>query len=162
MSVGRSAPAAWLGLAALATLSTCAPLAPAFGQAGAGSSSPSVAIGEIGSRVGGPASGRALRAALSEEITSLGGIRLSRSEGARYVLRGAITRLERRRVDRGLEVQGEVSLILADASGNVQAMLSGRAGARGGGDAEHVEQAAMHAAVRGALRPLPRTLRGRR
>ncbi len=59
-----------------------------------------------------------------------------------------------------MEVDCEVSLILADArGGSVRVMLSGRAGARGGADGDGVERAAVGAAVRGALRPLPRTLR---
>jgi len=157
MSGGRSL-AAWLGVATLAAISTCAPLAPASGQPARLQHGPAVTIGEVGTQVGGNRTGRALHRALVEELSALGGVRLSGPVGARYVLRGSVTRLERRQVERDLEVRCEVSLVLSDARGNVRAMLSGRAGARGGGDAQHVERVAMQAAVRGALRPLPGSL----
>jgi hypothetical protein len=147
---GRRREAAWLTIATLAAVYLCALDSPAYGQPGRGHLP--VAIGDISSP--------ALRQALSSELVNVGGLRLESQSRARYVVQGSLTRLERRDIDRGMEVDCEVSLILADARGGaVRLMLSGRAGARGGTDGVAVERAAVEAAVRGALRPLPRTLR---
>jgi len=147
---GRHQQAAWLTIATLAAVYLCVLDSPAYGQAGRGHLP--VAIGDISSPT--------LRRALSEEIENLGGLRLTSSERARFVVEGSFTRLERRTVEHGLEVDCEVSLILTDARGGaIRMMLSGRAGARGGLVGDAVEQAAIEAAVRGALRPLPRSLR---
>ncbi|MBW2463543.1 MAG: hypothetical protein JRH11_17970 [Deltaproteobacteria bacterium] len=148
---GRRMHAVWLALATAAAVYLCVLESPAYGQP----SRPQlrVALGTIGSP--------ALRTALEEELATLGGVRLANESRARYIVTGSFTRLERRRVGTtSLEVDCEVSLILADARGGaVRMMLSGRAGARGGTTGDAVERAAVEAAVRGALRPLPRTLR---
>jgi len=147
---GRRHQALWLTVATIAAVYLCALDTPAYGQPGRGHLP--VAIGDIGSP--------ALRQALSSEIESLGGLRLANPEHARYVVQGSLTRLDRRTIEHGMQVDCEVSLVLADARGGaVRMMLSGRAGARGGLDGDAVERAAVEAAVRGALRPLPRTLR---
>jgi hypothetical protein len=147
---GRRQQAAWLTIATACAVYLCALDSPAYGQPGAGHLP--VAIGDIRSP--------ALRRALEGEIDSVGGLRLSSQERARFVVEGSLTRLERRNIEHGMEVDCEVSLLLADArGGTVRLMLSGRAGARGGMDGDAVERAAVEAAVRGALRPLPRTLR---
>jgi hypothetical protein len=128
----------------------------------AGDAPTSIAVGETGT------SGRveqdaaiALGTALSRAIASRDDVRLSLDPSrARYVVRGSVTRLEEREVEDGLEVRCEVSLIVAEArGGQVRAMLSGRAGARGIDDGERLAQAALDAAVRGALRPLGSQLR---
>jgi hypothetical protein len=150
MKSGRRQQALWLTIATACAVYLCALDSPAYGQPGTGHLP--VALGDIRSPE--------LRRALEGEIVSLGGLRLSTQERARFVVQGSFTRLERRNVGHGLEVDCEVSLLLADARGGaVRLMLSGRAGARGGSDANAVERAAVEGAVRGALRPLPRTLR---
>lgn len=148
---GRRKHALWLAAATVAAVYLCVLESPAYGQ-------PShrqlrVAVGDTGSP--------ALREALQDELATLGGVRVANASRARYVVTGSLTRLERRRVGASaLEVDCEVSLILADARGGaIRMMLSGRAGARGGTTGDAVEHAALEAAVRGALRPLPRTLR---
>jgi len=161
MSGGRSL-AAWLVWAMLVTLHSCAPMAPAFADAHRVRDEPTVSVGPTGSAVRSREAGRALRDALSEELDVLGGVRLIRRGSARYVVHGSVTRLERHDVPGGVEVQAEVSLILADASGGaVRAMLQGRAGARGG-NLRRLEEVAVQAAVRGALRPLPDSIRALR
>ena len=157
MSGGRSL-AAWLVWATLATMHSCAPMAPAFAEDYADEAAPTVAVGPTGSAVRDRAAGRTLRDALSRELLELGGVRVASRDRARWVVHGSVTRLERHDVPGGVEVQCEVSLVLADrSSGNVRAMLNGRAGARGG-NIDRLERAAVQAAVRGALRPLPTSL----
>ncbi len=147
---GRRSEAAWLTIATLAAVYLCALDSPAYGQPGRGHLP--VAIGDISSPT--------LRRAIEGELENLGGFRVENQRHARFVVQGSLTRLDRRDAPHGMEVDCEVSLILADARGGaVRLMLSGRAGARGGADHQAVERAAVEAAVRGALRPLPRTLR---
>ena len=158
MSGGRSL-AAWLVWAVLATMHSCAPMAPAFAEDYDTDDGPTVAVGPTGSTVRDRAAGRALHDALSQELLELGGVRLATNGRARFVVHGSVTRLERHEVPDGIEIHCEVSLLLADRdSGRVRAMLQGRAGARGGNVAR-LERAAVQAAVRGALRPLPTSLR---
>ncbi len=58
-------------------------------------------------------------------------------------------------VEGSLEVRCEVSLVVTEArGGSIRAMLRGRGGARGSGDAARLSNDALRAAVRGALRPL--------
>lgn len=160
MSAGRSL-AAWLVWAVLATMHSCAPMAPAFADGRGYGNEPTVAVGPTGSAVRSRAAGRALRDALSQELDELGGVRLASASAARYVVHGSVTRLERTTVPDGIEVHAEVSLIVSERSrGTVRMMLSGRAGARGG-DPLRLEEVAVQAAVRGALRPLPQSLRAR-
>ena len=153
---GRRSVMAWLICATLVLGYVWLPVAPAFGQSGR---STPIAVGSTGSAVAPPGMEGVLRSALSEEIASLGGVRLEEPAHARFVVQGAVTRLERRDARPGVEVQCEVSLVVSDARGGaVRVMLSGRAGARGTEAGDAVERAALQAAVRGALRPLPRAL----
>jgi len=151
---GAKRLAAWLLWAALAAGQTCAP-ATAFATPDA-----SVAVGSTGSRTGDASDAAALRTALRRELDALGSVRVAASERrAQYVLRGSVTRLDARDVGRETEVRCEVSLIVAEArGGSIRLLLSGRAGARGAGDARRLEAEALGAAVRGALRPLGATL----
>ncbi len=160
---GNRSLVAWLLGAVVATMHTCAPLAPAFAEGRARRTEPTVAVGPTGSAVDNRAAGRALRDALSAELGTLGGVRLSSRGAARYVVHGSVTRLDHQRLPDGVEVHCEVSLVVADArQGTVRVMLQGRAGARGARDAERLEEVAVQAAVRGALRPLGDSLRGLR
>jgi len=114
-----------------------------------------VAVGETGATTGGPRMARALSAALARALDGRADVRLTGRRQAQLVVRGSVVRLERRHRARELEVRCEVSLIVADArGGSIRAMLRGRAGARGGGDAAHLSDSALRAAVRSALRPL--------
>ena len=92
------------------------------------------------------------------EIGRLPSLRLAETSRARYVLRGSVTRLDRRASGDEVQVRCEVSLIVSEArGGSIRMMLQGRAGARGD-DGDSLERAALEAAVRGALRPLSTSL----
>ncbi len=150
--------AAWLSSAMLAAAVTCG-----FGAHAGAQATPilSVAVGETAATSLGhsPALARALRSALESELSTLGGVRLASPRHARWVLRGTVTRFDHHRVGRDLEVRCVVSLIVAERRGGaVRMFLSGRAGARGGAAPASLEDAALHAAVRGAIRPLGRQL----
>lgn len=127
----------------------------------AGDAPPTIAIGETAAQVGGAAVAGALSTSIERAIEARRDVRLAPdARRARWVVRGSVVRLERRSVADGLEVRCEVSLIVADArGGSVRAMLAGRAGARGVDDPDRLAQAALDAAVRGALRPLGTQLR---
>ena len=111
-----------------------------------------VAVGEI--EAARPALADELSGALEDALREHDDVRLTTTRGAELVLRGSLVSVERRRVDRQLEVRCEISLIVADARGGaIRAMLRGRAGARGG-DPRRLYENALRAAVRGALRRL--------
>ncbi|MBX3249137.1 MAG: hypothetical protein KF901_18305 [Myxococcales bacterium] len=98
--------------------------------------------------------GEHLRAALSEELGAVHGVRVTPTRSAHYVLRGAVTRLEVEGESDRRRLECEVSLIVADRrGGSVRMVLSGRASARGPG-VERLQSQVVRAAVRGALRPL--------
>ena len=72
---------------------------------------------------------------------------------AELELRGTVNEVRRRHLSDGVEVSARVTVVVADARGGaVRAMLTGRAGARGGGDPERLTRSALDAAVRTALR----------
>ncbi len=74
---------------------------------------------------------------------------------AELELRASVAELERRQGDDGMEVRARVTVIVSDARGGaVRAMLTGRAGARGGSDVEQLSRNALRGAVRSALRSL--------
>ncbi len=111
-----------------------------------------VAVGELG---GEPEHARSLDRAIHDALGSQADLQVTETRRAHLVLRGSIVRWDARSVRGEHEVHCEVSLIVSEARGGaIRAMLRGRAGARGGGDLEHVSQDALRAAVRGALRPL--------
>lgn len=123
----------------------------------AGDAPPAIAVGEMAAPAS--ATADALGSAVASELASRRDLRLaSDARRARYVLRGSV-QLERRQVNDGIEVRVAVSLIVADRGGSVRAMLHGRAGARGIDDPDRLAEAALAAAVRGALRPLGSQLR---
>jgi hypothetical protein len=132
-----------------------------FAAHAAGDAPPSIAVGEMGSQVGGTRVADALGLSVERAITSRRDVRLAREGSrARWVVRGSVVQLDRRTVADGLEVRCAVSLIVTDGrGGSVRAMLEGRAGARGVDDPDRLAQAALDAAVRGALRPLGTQLR---
>lgn len=132
-----------------------------FAARAAGDAPPSIAVGETASEVGGPAVATALSTSIERAISSRRDVRLSHDQRrARWVVRGSVVSLDRREVEDGLEVRCAVSLIVTDGrGGSVRAMLEGRAGARGVDDPDRLAQAALDAAVRGALRPLGTQLR---
>ncbi|MEM9195886.1 MAG: hypothetical protein AAGF12_42360 [Myxococcota bacterium] len=100
-----------------------------------------------------------IRRALADELRALGGFELTSTRRARYVLRASVTELRRVDLGHGLQVDCHVNVLVTDGDGaTVRAMLSGRAGVRGTGRRDRVEQAAIQAAIRGALRPLSRSL----
>ncbi len=101
----------------------------------------------------------ALRRALSEELGAVRGVSVTSRRRARWVLRGSITRLDVRRDGERNAIECEVNLVVAER-GNVRLMLQGRAAARGA-HLERLQESAIRAAVRGALRPLSETLRRR-
>ncbi len=109
-----------------------------------------VALGELsGARA--PELGEALR----DTLRRTRDVRLTDRPRAQLVLRGSVQRIERRVVDGQVQIDCEVSVIVADARGGaIRAMLRGRAGARGGTDEAALSGNALRAAVRGALRPL--------
>lgn len=147
--------ATWLTAASVAFVQMCAPALPALADGGRTSI---VAVGETGAQTASPGDAGALHDALVREIGRLEGLRLAETRRARYVVGGSVTRLDRRANGRDVEVRCEVSLVVADArGGSIRMMLSGSAGARGD-DAETLAHAALEAAVRGALRPLPSSL----
>lgn len=146
--------AAWLGAAMFA-------MAPLYASPGAAQrlSVTSVAVGELGTTTGAATSTGALRDALTHELDRLAGVRLTPTRRARYVVRGSVVRLETEASEQGHRVQCEVSLIVAERrGGTVRMMLSGRAAAEGPRGADRLRETALAAAVRGALRPLGRTL----
>ncbi len=74
---------------------------------------------------------------------------------AELELRGVVAELRHQTLHDIVEVRARVTVVVADARGGaVRAMLTGRAGARGGGDVDRLSQNALRAAVRGALRSL--------
>jgi hypothetical protein len=161
--------ATWLAWAAIAWGQTCAPGVPVLAAPpaeGAGRGAAAVAIGETGTAVSalgpgtaeGPVPAAALRDALAREVARIPTLRLMPQARARYVLRSSVTRFERRAEGGEAEVRCEVSIVVADAGGNIRLVTSGRAGARGGDDAR-LARAALEGAVRGALRPLGDALR---
>ncbi|CAG0975346.1 hypothetical protein ARNL5_02022 [Anaerolineae bacterium] len=132
---------------ALALMAICSPSAAQRGRL-------RVAVGETGSSVTESGPG-ALSQALLHELESRGDVQLAARGRAELVGGGSIVRLDRVTHGGEVEVRCEVSLIVSEARGGaIRAMLRGRAGARGGGDAERLSQSALAAAVRGALRPL--------
>ena len=153
--------AAWLMIATTAAAALCVPITPAAGQSDP--ASPTIAVGSIGATVPNATATQSLRDALETQLATLGGVRLTPTRNARYVVRGSVTRLERQDLGHSVQVDCEVSLVVADRrGGSIKMMLSGRAGARGAPTGDTVEQAALQAAVRGALRPLSASLpRGR-
>ena len=117
---------------------------------------PGVAIGDL---VAHDSDSAELRDALSMELSRLGGVHVTGVRRARYVVGGSVTRFERRRVAERMEVHCEVSLVVAERrGGSIRMMLSGQATAAGAGATDALERSALHAAVRGALRPLGGTL----
>lgn len=147
--------ATWLIAATVAFVQTCAPALPVLAD---GPRTSIVAVGETGAQTSSPEDAGALHDALVREIGRLPSLRLAETRHARYVVRGSVTRLDCHVDGRDVQVRCEVSLVVADArGGSIRMMLSGRAGARGE-DAESLEHAALEAAVRGALRPLPGSL----
>jgi hypothetical protein len=116
-----------------------------------------IAIGTIGAHAG--ATSDAVRLELESALEQAGGFHIVPNARADYVIRGAVVRLDDRDIPGGHEVQCEVSLLVSDARGErVRALLTGRAGARGGGAIERVRGAAIRAAMRSAIRPLPNGL----
>lgn len=146
--------AAWLGAAMLA-------MAPLYASPSAAQrlTVTSVAVGEVGLAEGSSAESRALREALMLELDQLSGVHLTAARRARYVVRGSVVRLDTEPSEEGHRVRCEVSLIVAERrGGTVRMMLTGRAAAEGPRGTEQLRETALAAAVRGALRPLGRTL----
>lgn len=109
-----------------------------------------VAVGDV--------AGHGLAEAMRDELGRNPEVRVVAPQRAELVLEGTLTQLRRRVVDGELEVRCEVSVIVSDARGGaLRAMLTGRAGARGGNDVDRLSRNALVAAVRGALRPLAST-----
>ncbi|HEY8428791.1 MAG TPA: hypothetical protein VIL20_10470 [Sandaracinaceae bacterium] len=136
-------------VSALAMAAVCSPLSSSAQRAPV-----RVAIGELAAR-GERGAARAFSDALVEALEQQPSIDLAPARRADLVLRGSISRWERRRVAGQLEVRCEVSLIVSEArGGSILAMLHGRGGARGAGDVTRLSSDALRAAVRGALRPL--------
>jgi len=74
---------------------------------------------------------------------------------AQLELRGTVAEVTRRTVHDGVEIRARVMVVVSDARGGaVRAMVTGRAGARGGADPAQLRRNALRAAVRGALRSL--------
>lgn len=116
--------------------------------------STSVAVGAVAASEGGATAARELSRALADVVGARPDVRLTPRRRADLVLRGSIVRMERTRVDGGVEVRCEVSVVVTDGGGSIRAMLRGRGGARGDGDVAHLSRDALRAAVRGALRRL--------
>jgi hypothetical protein len=139
---------------ALALVAVCVPRA-IEAQRGSAGRAVRIAVGEIAARDGGPRAAQALSRALVEALEAQPSIHVAPPPRADLVVRGSLVRLDRHAVEGGVEVRCEVSLIVAEArGGSIRAMLRGRGGARGGGDPARLSNAALRAAVRGALRPL--------
>ncbi|MBK8170330.1 MAG: hypothetical protein IPK60_08270 [Sandaracinaceae bacterium] len=154
----HQAPRFWTALLAmgLVVLQTNVGVAPAYASP---ARSPRVSVGEIGSPSNRSDAAHALRAALVHEIAAMRNVELSSSGNSRFVVRGSVTRLDNHRVEDGLVVQCEVSLVVAESrNGSVRMMLRGHADARGDNDRIRLEDAALSAAVRGAVRPLAQSL----
>ncbi len=119
-----------------------------------------VVIEDTGAAVGGPPAALALDGALHEALNARSGFRIEgRADHARYVITGSIVEWSTRDVVDGHEFRCGVSIVVADSHGNVRAMLSGRAAARGEGDVGSLSSRALLAATRSALRPLADGLR---
>lgn len=118
-----------------------------------------VAIGDTGAVVGGAPAAAALGQALELALTDRADLRVSDASHARFMVTASVTELSERDSGAEREVRCAVSVVVADRTGNVRAMLAGRAGARGEDAAGVLADRAMLAAVRGALRPLGDTLR---
>ena len=150
--------AAWLLGAALVAVGIYVPTVGVGAQLGPNGQPTAVAIGELSAVQ--PTSTQVLQQALTQAVEQNPNLRLSRSHRrARYVLRGSVTRVDQRAVGEETEIRCAVALIVADNNGNIRATLSGRGGARGRGDSARLQQDAIGAAVRGALRPLGSQLR---
>lgn len=114
-----------------------------------------VVIEDTGAAVGGAPAAEALDGALHEALNAQPGLRIEgRASRARYVITGSIVEWDTREVVDGHEFRCGVSIVVADAHGNVRAMLSGRAAARGEGDLHQLTERALLAATRSAIRPL--------
>ncbi len=119
-----------------------------------------VSIGDSGAVVGGPTAAAAMDDALHAALASHPGVRVEgQVDRARYVVSASLVEWSNREVHDGHEIRCGVSIVVTDSRGAVRAMLSGRAGARGGGDPDQIAQRALLAATRSALRPLGVELR---
>lgn len=107
----------------------------------------------------------AIAGAMREAVAGTPELDLVPAGRAELELRGTVAELTRAQLHDGVEVRARVTVVVADARGGaVRAMLTGRAGARGGADVDRLSESALRAAVRGALRSLSehgRTLAGR-
>jgi len=116
-----------------------------------------VAIADLGVSKGREAATGALRTAIAHELAT--SVSVTDVNRARWIVHGAITRLESSRRGADTEAHCEVSLIVADARGGaMRATLVGRAHARGRSSARVLERQAMQGAVRGALRSITNVL----
>ena len=96
-----------------------------------------------------------IRAVMHEVLAGTPEVSVVGRGRAELELRGSVAELQRRSTHDGVEVRARVTVIVADARGGaVRAMLTGRAGARGGGDVDRLSRNALRGAVRGALRSL--------
>lgn len=117
-----------------------------------------IALGAINqSSPSGQVVGKTLRTALRTQLSELPDVRQTASRSAHFVLNASVTRLTKDRLRAQQRVGCEVSVVIADEEGTVRLMLSGRSVATGNG--ETLVDSAVRAAVRGAMRPLGKSLR---
>jgi len=97
-----------------------------------------------------------IRTAMHEALEGTPEVDVVGRSRAELELRGTVAELERTQLHDSVQVRARVTVVVADASGGaVRAMLTGRAGARGGGDVQRLSDNALRAATRSALRGLP-------
>ncbi len=108
-----------------------------------------------------PALEQPLRSAVEEALAAIDVDTASAGDGAGYLLDATVTRLSSSTLAVGQRIDCEVSIIVQDARRNsVRGVLTGRSHVIG--DAGRtLEQAAIRAAARGALRSLPTAIAAR-
>jgi hypothetical protein len=114
-----------------------------------------VLVGDAGARVGGEVArtemDQAMREALSAHPTAT---LTTTASAARYVVTGSVVELNDHVEGADHLVNCRVSIVVADRTGNVRAMLEGRAGARGDVRDTTLQRSAVRGAVRSAMRGL--------
>lgn len=104
--------------------------------------------------------GPTLRDAVRAQLVELPDVRHASASKAHYVVNASVIRLTTKHLVEKQQVGCEVSVVVADGEGTVKLMLSGRSVATGTGDA--LKHSAVRAAVRGAMRPLGKSLKSLR
>lgn len=114
-----------------------------------------VMVADAGARVGGEAARTEMDQAMREALTVHPTATLTTTaSAARYVVTGSVVELNDHVEGADHLVNCRVSIVVADRTGNVRAMLQGHAGARGDLRDTTLQRSAVRGAVRSAMRGL--------